>query len=93
MMDKTDNGVHLLDLCTLKTALHQCNGVMKPKLNSARLRSWISFTLLFLINREKMSLRDEHVCVLYYNFRKDFHENWYKNKLSVTHFNDITFNL
>jgi len=92
MMDRTDNGVNLLALCTLKRALHQYKGVMKPKLNTARSRSRISFTLLFLINRKIISLRDEHACVLCYYFRKDFHENWYKNKLLVIHL-DIIFNL
>jgi hypothetical protein len=35
-MDGMDYGMHLLALCTIKRVLHQYNGVMKPKLNTAR---------------------------------------------------------
>jgi len=41
MMDGTDYAKHLSALLTLKRVLHQYNGVMKPKLNTARSRNRI----------------------------------------------------
>ena len=93
MMDRTGNGVHLLALCIPKRALHQYNGAMKPKLNTARSRSRISFTLFFFLNRKIISLRDEHVCVPPYKFPKRFSRKLVKNKLLDTQSKDIILNL
>jgi hypothetical protein len=93
MMDGIVYGKHLSALCTLKNALHQYNGAVKPKINTARSKSRISFTLLFFLNRKLVRLRENISVSFITTFGKIVTKIDIKNKLLDTHLNAIIFNL